>query len=51
VEPLFITGWAHRALKEVARLPASRLGAGHYIGLVRAALDRPGMPVRPGRLW
>ena len=40
VEPLFLTGWAYRALKEVSRLRATELQTGHYIGLVRASLDR-----------
>ena len=39
VKPLFITGWAHRAVKEVSRLPADGLGRGRYIGLLRAALE------------
>lgn len=30
--------WLHRAVKEAARLPASRIQAGHYINLVRATL-------------
>lgn len=38
IGPLLITGWAHRALKEVSRLPADRLERGHYIGVLRASL-------------
>ena len=38
VGPLFRLCWAHRALREVSRLEESRLGEGHYLGLMRASL-------------
>lgn len=44
VESLFVLCWAHRALREVPRLDARRLSAGHYVGLLRASLaptERP----------
>ncbi len=42
VPALFRICWLHRAVKEAARLPASRLQAGHYINLVRATLRTRG---------
>jgi aminoglycoside phosphotransferase (APT) family kinase protein len=44
VETLFVTCWAHRALKEASRLDAARLDTGHYVNLVRLCLDHPGAP-------
>jgi hypothetical protein len=44
VEPLFVTCWMHRALKEATRLPASRLHSGHYVKLVRLSLDAHAAP-------
>jgi phosphotransferase family enzyme len=46
VPALFQMCWLHRAVKEAARLPASRLQAGHYINLVRAVLR-----FRGGAAW
>lgn len=39
VAPLLTMCWAHRALREVTRLDAGRLGQGHYLGLLRESLD------------
>ncbi|MEZ4663919.1 MAG: aminoglycoside phosphotransferase family protein [Caldilineaceae bacterium] len=39
VEALFYTCWMHRALKESTRLPAARLGQGHYVNLLAAAIE------------
>jgi hypothetical protein len=44
VEPLFVTCWMHRALKEAGRLPRERLDDGHYVNLVRLSLDEPDAP-------
>jgi aminoglycoside phosphotransferase len=44
VEPLFVTCWMHRALKEATRLPQDRLDSGHYVNLVRLSLDRADAP-------
>jgi hypothetical protein len=44
VEPLFVTCWMHRALKEATRLPAARLESGHYVKLVRLSLDQREAP-------
>jgi hypothetical protein len=38
VEPLFVTCWMHRALKEATRLPPARLDSGHYVNLLRLCL-------------
>ena len=46
VEPLFVTCWMHRALKEATRLRPERLDDGHYATLVRLSLrerDAPGL--------
>lgn len=40
VEPLFHSGWMHRALKEATRLPADRLAGGHYLALLRRSVER-----------
>ena len=44
VEPLFVTCWMHRALKEATRLSPARLDGGHYVNLLRLCLDRPDAP-------
>ena len=44
VEPLFVTCWMHRALKEATRLSPARLDTGHYVTLLRLCLDRPDAP-------
>ena len=44
VEPLFVTCWMHRALKEAGRLTPVRLQRGHYAGLLRMVLDRRDAP-------
>jgi hypothetical protein len=44
VEPLFVTCWMHRALKEATRLSPARLDTGHYASLLRLCLDRPDAP-------
>jgi hypothetical protein len=46
VLPLFHTCWMHRALKEATRLPANRLHAGHYVGLLLRGIEQQ----RRGRL-
>jgi aminoglycoside phosphotransferase len=38
VEPLFVTCWMHRALKEATRLRPGQLEEGHYANLVRLSL-------------
>ncbi len=40
VEPLFYTCWVHRALKEATRLPRENLDSGHYINLLRLAIEQ-----------
>lgn len=37
--PLFSLCWAQRALREVTRLTAEQLSAGHYLGLLKESLD------------
>jgi hypothetical protein len=44
VEPLFLTCWVHRALKEAGRLEPHRLDTGHYVNLVRLCLERADAP-------
>ena len=44
VEPLFYTCWIHRSLKEATRLRMDRLERGHYVNLLRLAIDRRGAP-------
>jgi hypothetical protein len=44
VEPLFVTCWMHRALKEAGRLTPARLQRGHYVNLLRFVLDRRDAP-------
>lgn len=44
VEPLFVTCWMHRALKEATRLPRRRVDSGHYVNLLRLCLSRPDAP-------
>jgi hypothetical protein len=44
VEPLFVTCWMHRALKEATRLSPVRLDAGHYVNLLRLSLDHADSP-------
>jgi hypothetical protein len=44
VEPLFITCWMHRALKEATRRPPGRLDSGHYVNLLRLSLDQADAP-------
>jgi phosphotransferase family enzyme len=39
VEPLFYTCWMHRALKEAARLAASRTDDGYFVRLLRRCID------------
>jgi aminoglycoside phosphotransferase len=39
VEPLFVTCWMHRALKEATRLSPTRLDSGHYVNLLRLCLS------------
>lgn len=41
VAPLFQLAWAHRAVRESSRLSAEALDGGHYVNLLRAALERP----------
>ena len=38
VEPLYHLGWAHRAVKEAARLAPDRLARGHYVRLLRSGM-------------
>ena len=45
VEPLFYTCWVHRALKEATRLTPDTLQKGHYVNLLRAAMDGRETPV------
>jgi thiamine kinase-like enzyme len=40
IEPLFYTCWVHRALKESTRLSHENLDSGHYINLLRMAIDQ-----------
>ena len=42
VEPLFYACWMHRSLKEATRLRADRLERGHYVNLLRLAIDQRG---------
>jgi hypothetical protein len=44
VEPLFVTCWMHRALKEAGRLAPGRLQRGHYAALLRLALEQRDAP-------
>jgi hypothetical protein len=44
VEPLFVTCWMHRALKEATRLRPARLDRGHYVNLLRISLDDADSP-------
>jgi hypothetical protein len=44
VEPLFLTCWVHRALKEAGGLAPGRLDTGHYVNLVRLCIDRADAP-------
>jgi hypothetical protein len=44
VEPLFVTCWMHRALKEAGRLTPGRLQRGHYAALLRLALEQRDAP-------
>lgn len=44
VEPLFLTCWVHRALKEAGGLAPGRLDSGHYVNLVRLCIDRSDAP-------
>jgi hypothetical protein len=44
IEPLFVTCWMHRALKEAGRLTAPRLQRGHYASLLKLVLDRRDAP-------
>lgn len=45
IEPLFYTCWVHRALKEATRLQKETLDAGHYINLLRLAIEHRDTPV------
>ncbi|MFQ5638048.1 MAG: phosphotransferase family protein [bacterium] len=40
IEPLFYTCWMHRALKEATRLTPESLDAGHYVNLLKCAIDQ-----------
>ena len=44
VEPLFYVCWMHRALKEAATRPPSRLQSGRYVNLLRLAVARRESP-------
>lgn len=44
VEPLFLTCWVDRALKEAGRFPPARRDNGHYVNLVRLCVDRADAP-------
>jgi hypothetical protein len=44
VEPLYHLCWAHRAVKEATRLPADRLGSGHYVRLLELGLQHRAAP-------
>ena len=44
VEPLFYLCWMHRALKEAATLPPSRLQSGRYVNILRLAVERRDSP-------
>ncbi|MGH3046137.1 MAG: phosphotransferase, partial [Gaiellaceae bacterium] len=44
VEPLFYLCWMHRARKEAATLPPSRLQNGRYVNILRLAVERRGSP-------
>jgi Phosphotransferase enzyme family len=44
VEPLFYLCWMHRARKEAATLPSSRLQKGRYVNILRLAVERRGSP-------
>lgn len=48
IEPLFYTCWVHRALKEATRLRRETLESGHYVNLLRLAIDHRGTPVLDG---
>ncbi len=48
IEPLFYICWVHRALKEATRLRRETLESGHYINLLRLAIDHRGTPVLDG---
>ncbi len=39
IESLFYTCWMHRALKESTRLTGEKLDSGHYVNLLRLAID------------
>ncbi|MFQ5603852.1 MAG: phosphotransferase family protein [bacterium] len=45
LEPLFYTCWVHRALKEATRLSAQTLDSGHYVNLLRVAIEHKNTPV------
>jgi hypothetical protein len=44
LEPLFVTCWMHRAVKQASRLEGSRLRRGHYHRLLTAAIEETRAP-------
>jgi hypothetical protein len=44
LEPLFVTCWMHRAVKQASRLEGSRLRRGHYHRLLTAAVEERRAP-------
>ena len=51
-EPLFYSGWMHRAIREAVMLPPDRLAKGRYLGLLRRSIEgrnRPGLVRLLGR--
>jgi hypothetical protein len=45
IVPLFYTCWMHRSLKEANRLPAAKLNEGHYVSLLRLAIQYHNSPL------
>jgi len=43
-EPLFYSGWMHRAIREVVMVRPDRLGDGRYLKLLRRAIDERESP-------
>ncbi len=42
IEPLMLTGWMHRAVKEASRLTPARVGSSRYLRLIRRTIGTRG---------
>ncbi len=42
IEPLMLTAWMHRAVKEATRLPPDRVGSSRYLRLIRRTIEARG---------